>query len=82
MKLSSTAVITGVSTGIGYETARTLAEKGFHVFGGVRSTVDADRLKAELGGQFTPLPDSSIGCWPNNLNWRRTVDKIERLLPI
>ena len=55
MKFSSTAVITGVSTGIGYETARTLAGRGFHVFGSVRRAVDADRLKAELGDQFTPL---------------------------
>ena len=55
MKLLSTAVITGVSTGIGYETARILAGRGFHVFGSVRRAVDADRLKAELGDQFTPL---------------------------
>jgi hypothetical protein len=55
MKLPSTAVITGVSTGIGYGTARTLAGRGFHVFGSVRRAVDADRLKAELGDQFTPL---------------------------
>ena len=55
MKLSATAVITGVSTGIGYETARTLAGRGFHVFGSVRRAVDADRLKAEFGDQFTPL---------------------------
>jgi long-chain acyl-CoA synthetase len=32
-----TAVITGVSTGIGYETARTLAGRGFHVFGSVNN---------------------------------------------
>jgi short-subunit dehydrogenase len=55
MNSSATAVITGVSTGIGYETARTLAGRGFHVFGSVRRAVDADRLKAELGDQFTPL---------------------------
>ena len=55
MKSLSTAVITGVSTGIGYETARTLAGRGFHVFGSVRRAVDADRLKVELGDQFTPL---------------------------
>jgi hypothetical protein len=91
MKFSSIAVITGVSTGIGYETARTLAGRGFHVFGSVRRAFDADRLKAELGDQFTPLqfdlrdpqairaacsqPDSSIGRWPSNLDWRRTVNK-------
>jgi short-subunit dehydrogenase len=55
MKSLSTAVITGVSTGIGYETARTLAGRGFHVFGSVRRSADADQLKAELGDQFTPL---------------------------
>ena len=61
MKLSSTAVITGVSTGIGYETTlgygteRTLAGRGFHVFESLRRAVNADRLKAELGDQFTPL---------------------------
>ena len=55
MKLSSTAVITGVSTGIGYETARTLGGRGFHVFGSVRRSIDADRLKAEFGDQFTTL---------------------------
>jgi NAD(P)-dependent dehydrogenase (short-subunit alcohol dehydrogenase family) len=58
MKSLSTAVITGVSTGIGYETARTLAGRGFHVFGSVRRSADADRLKAELGDQFTPLQPS------------------------
>ena len=55
MKLPSTVVITGVSTGIGYETARTAAGRGFHVFGSVRNAVDADRLKAELSHRFTPL---------------------------
>jgi NAD(P)-dependent dehydrogenase (short-subunit alcohol dehydrogenase family) len=49
MKLSAAAVVTGVSTGIGYATAQTLAEKGFHVFGSVRRIEDADLLKAEGG---------------------------------
>lgn len=48
-------VVTGVSTGIGHAAARVLAGKGFHVFGSVRKEADAERLKKELGGKFTPL---------------------------
>src|SRR3989338_2235515 len=40
-------VVTGASTGIGRETARTLAAHGFHVFGTVRRSADADTLRAE-----------------------------------
>ena len=48
-------VITGASTGIGYDAARYLIERGFHVFGSVRKQADADRVQGELGAQFTPL---------------------------
>jgi NAD(P)-dependent dehydrogenase (short-subunit alcohol dehydrogenase family) len=48
-------VITGVSTGIGYDGARYLVERGWHVFGSVRKTADAERVRAELGERFTPL---------------------------
>ena len=48
-------VITGASTGIGYDAARYLIERGFHVFGSVRKQADADRVRAGLGEQFTPL---------------------------
>jgi NAD(P)-dependent dehydrogenase (short-subunit alcohol dehydrogenase family) len=48
-------VITGASTGIGHATAKLLVEKGFKVFGSVRKQADADRLKSELGTNFTPL---------------------------
>jgi NAD(P)-dependent dehydrogenase (short-subunit alcohol dehydrogenase family) len=48
-------VITGVSTGIGYETARYLVDRGFHVFGSVRKQSDTDRLKSDFGERFTPL---------------------------
>lgn len=47
--------ITGVSTGIGYEAAKYLVDKGFYVFGSVRKQSDADRIKARLGEQFFPL---------------------------
>jgi NAD(P)-dependent dehydrogenase (short-subunit alcohol dehydrogenase family) len=48
-------VITGASTGIGWATAKLLLDRGFRVFGSVRKQADADRLKGELGANFTPL---------------------------
>ena len=48
-------VITGVSTGIGWATAKLLLARGFRVFGSVRKQADANRLKAEFGANFTPL---------------------------
>jgi NAD(P)-dependent dehydrogenase (short-subunit alcohol dehydrogenase family) len=48
-------VITGASTGIGWATAKLLLDRGFRVFGSVRNSADADRLKSEFGANFTPL---------------------------
>ncbi|MDP1631826.1 MAG: SDR family NAD(P)-dependent oxidoreductase [Caulobacter sp.] len=48
-------VVTGVSTGIGWGTAKVLVANGFQVFGSVRKAADGDRLKAEFGEAFTPL---------------------------
>ncbi|MGH6680523.1 MAG: SDR family oxidoreductase, partial [Bradyrhizobium sp.] len=49
------AVVTGVSTGIGQASAKLLLDKGFRVFGSVRKQADADRLEREFGSNFTPL---------------------------
>lgn len=48
-------VITGVSTGIGFDAARLLGERGFHVFGSVRKAADAAAVSQALGVSFTPL---------------------------
>jgi NAD(P)-dependent dehydrogenase (short-subunit alcohol dehydrogenase family) len=48
-------VITGTSSGIGRATAGTLLERGYRVFGSVRSAEDEKRLAAELGERFVPL---------------------------
>src|SRR5262245_18423201 len=48
-------VVTGVSTGIGRATARALAARGFRVFGSVRRPADADPLRQDLAGRFTPI---------------------------
>ena len=50
-----TIVITGTSTGIGYACSKLFIEKGYKVFGSVRSNSDADRVSHELGNNFIPL---------------------------
>ena len=48
-------LITGVSTGIGLAAAKELVGSGYHVFGSVRKSEDAQRLQNTLGDTFTPL---------------------------
>lgn len=52
---SRSVVITGVSTGIGWGTAKLLAQRGFQVFGSVRKPEDGERLRREIGAAFQPL---------------------------
>ncbi|MEM8773010.1 MAG: SDR family oxidoreductase [Pseudomonadota bacterium] len=49
------AVVTGVSSGIGRAIAQTLIGDGWRVFGSVRKEEDAEELKSSLGGAFIPL---------------------------
>ena len=53
--ISKNILITGASTGIGYGAAKHFVERGYTVFGSVRTQLDADRLQQELGPAFTPL---------------------------
>jgi NAD(P)-dependent dehydrogenase (short-subunit alcohol dehydrogenase family) len=48
-------LITGVSSGIGYATAKEFAGCGYQVFGSVRKQEDAKRLMDEIGSNFIPL---------------------------
>ncbi|MFY0624952.1 MAG: SDR family NAD(P)-dependent oxidoreductase [Reichenbachiella sp.] len=48
-------LITGVSTGIGYYSAKKFIEEGFTVYGSVRKQEDADRVSNELGDHYKPL---------------------------
>lgn len=50
-----TAVVTGVSSGLGRAVAERLAAEGWHVFGSVRKPGGDEGLPAGLGGRFTPL---------------------------
>lgn len=51
----STALITGVSTGIGLATAEKLLHSGWRVYGSVRRAEDAQKLAAQYPDHFHPL---------------------------
>ncbi len=53
--MKRSVLVTGASTGIGFATAQMLTSAGYHVFGGVRRMVDAERLSGEIGEEVTPL---------------------------
>lgn len=52
---SKIVIITGASSGIGKSTAHYLAERGYHIFGGVRKESDANKLRAESNGKIEPI---------------------------
>ncbi len=52
---SKNILITGASTGIGYDLVKIFVSRGYRVFGSVRKQEDADRLLATFSNQFSPL---------------------------
>jgi NAD(P)-dependent dehydrogenase (short-subunit alcohol dehydrogenase family) len=48
-------LITGVSSGIGYDCAKEILRCGYHVLGSVRRKDDVAKLQNEFGAAFTPL---------------------------
>ena len=71
-----TAVVTGVSTGIGRDIASRLCEHGYKVFGSVRSYKDAENLRQELNQNFEPL----IFDVTNEQEVRESVLKVDKFL--
>lgn len=55
MTNQKTAVVTGVSSGIGRSIAQSLIANDWHVFGSVRKQQDATAAQEALGENFTPL---------------------------
>lgn len=55
MNKSKNILITGASTGIGYDLAKIFLAKDYQVFGSVRKQSDAARLREELGPNFSAL---------------------------
>lgn len=48
-------LITGVSTGIGLDTALSLTENGYTVYGTVRKKADAEKIQDASGGKVIPI---------------------------
>ena len=48
-------LITGVSSGIGYDAVTFLIDKGYHVLGSVRKAADKERLTSDFPNNFTCL---------------------------
>ncbi|MEO1256588.1 MAG: SDR family NAD(P)-dependent oxidoreductase, partial [Bacteroidota bacterium] len=55
MIISKNILITGASTGIGYDLAKVFVTNGYKVYGSVRKQEDAERLSNELGKNFHSL---------------------------
>ncbi len=53
--IKKSILITGVSSGIGHGTLSYFVKKGFHVYGSVRNSKDANKLKKIFRENFTPL---------------------------
>ncbi|KCZ85318.1 short-chain dehydrogenase [Hyphomonas adhaerens MHS-3] len=51
----TTILITGANRGIGFDLARAALNKGWQVYGSVRTEAQAEQTAAELGSGFTPL---------------------------
>ena len=80
-----TALVTGCTSGIGFETMRVLALRGAHVFGTGRTLEKAEEACALVTGSTTPLAlelsdfDSCVACarrgcsraanWPRSPAW-------------
>lgn len=52
---SKNILITGASTGIGYDLVKVFLAKGYTVYGSVRKPSDAERLRKEFGDAYRPL---------------------------
>lgn len=50
-----TVLITGVNSGLGFESARVLRSRGARILGAARSLANARKVTAELGGDSLPL---------------------------
>ncbi len=74
-----TAMITGVNSGIGFETMRSLAARGVHVIGAARTLEKAEKACEQVTGKTTP-----VACELSDFaNVRACADQVRSLdLPL
>ena len=71
-------LITGVNSGLGFETARVLAKRGAHIVGAARTKEKAEKAFAELG-----IEGDAVACELSDLpNVREAVDHVRKLGPL
>ena len=67
-----TIAITGVNSGLGYETMRVLSLRGAHIIGIARTQEKADKACATIDGETTPM-------FLDLANWESVVRCAERI---
>lgn len=80
-----TILITGASTGIGWDSVRALTEKGYRVVATVRNETDAARLKQSFPEKVVPvvldlLQIESISELPQTLKTQFQIEKLDGLV--
>ena len=85
MQTQKTVVITGASSGIGFDACRYLLDKGFRVFGTVRKPEDKERLEAHFTGDFEALlldlrSDESISSLTRTLSEKLSSEGLYGLI--
>ncbi len=80
-----TILITGASTGIGWDSVRALVEKGYRVVGTVRNETDAAKLRQSFSNQVVPIiidliELEAISQLPFILKERFQIEKLDGLV--
>src|SRR5207245_9354623 len=84
------ALVTGANKGIGFEVARQMAHKGFHVFLGARNSDAGGAAVQKLNKEgekedYGEITDLKIEVYQPDSNWRSAEDfsrKKERLVEL
>jgi NADP-dependent 3-hydroxy acid dehydrogenase YdfG len=75
MEKQSIAVVTGTSTGIGFETSLLLARNGFYTYATMRDTLKSDKIEKIANKENLPLEVLSMDV-DNDDSVRNAIEKI------